>query len=86
MRNDTKIRQKNCNNISITFDQQVHTNRTIPFHFHNKDLSQKSEIIDVTIPMDVALNKEETKKFLKYQNLAIQISRMSVTQVGAVGN
>ncbi|KAL1446281.1 hypothetical protein WDU94_005480, partial [Cyamophila willieti] len=74
--------------ITILYNQQVHTDRTINANKPDIIVRDRKEkiclIIDVAIPADMNVEKKEAEKNLKYKDLAIEIERMWNTKVKIV--
>lgn len=82
--------------VTILYDQQVHTDRSItanrPDIILRNELGKTCLIIDVSVPQDSNVDKKEAEKCLKYRDLAIEIERMWMTKtevipivIGALG-
>ncbi|KAI5721426.1 hypothetical protein M8J77_020648 [Diaphorina citri] len=66
--------------ITIIYDQQIHTDRTVPANKPDivvKNVKDKKcVLIDVSVPCDANLISKEAEKKLKYRTLAIEVSKM----------
>jgi hypothetical protein len=64
--------------VTILWNQQVQTDRTIPNNKPNIIIRDNEEcmLIDVAITRDRNVIKEEAQKILKYEDLIIEIQRM----------
>ena len=67
-------------NIKILWDFNIHTDRVI--EARRPDIvvvdkrNSEAVIIDIAVPGDLRVKDKEMEKILKYQNLALEISRM----------
>ena len=66
--------------VTILWNQQVHTDRTIPNNKPDIIIRDNEKrtcmLIDVAIPGDRNVSKKEAEKILKYKDLTIEIQRM----------
>jgi len=78
--NNNKNNNNNNNNVTILWNQQVQTERTIPNNKPDIIICDNTErtcmLIDVAISGDRNVIKKEAEKILKYEDLTIEIKRM----------
>jgi len=64
--------------VTILWNQQVQTDRTIPYNTPDTTMrdNEKNNIVDIAVLGDENLIKKEAKLILKYENLTIETQRM----------
>jgi hypothetical protein len=71
----------NNNKLTILWNQQVQTDRTIPNHKPDIVIGDYENrtcmLIDVAIPEDREVIQDETEKILKYKGFRLEMQRMS---------
>jgi hypothetical protein len=78
--NNNNNNNNNKSKVTILWNQQVQTDRTIPNNKPDITIRDNEKgtcmLIDVAIPGDRNVIKKEAEKFLKYKDLTIEIQRM----------
>ena len=75
-------RNKSCSKVTILWNQQVRTDRTIPNNKPDIIIRDNKQgtcmLIYVEIPRDRNVIKKEAEKIFKYKDLVIEIRRIGI--------